>query len=41
MKPDFTDRIEKIIAEVSTRTCIDKLDTEVLEVLIPDLMGLF
>ena len=33
MKPDFMDRTAKIIAEVRTRTCIDKLDTEVLEVL--------
>ena len=33
MKPDFMDRIEKIIADVRTRTCIDKIDVEVLEVL--------
>ena len=33
MKPDFMDRIEKIITDVRTRTCIDKLDTEVLEVI--------
>ena len=33
MKPDFMDRIEKIIADVRTRTCIDKTDAEVLEVL--------
>ena len=33
MNPDFMEKIEKIIAEVSTRTCIDELDTEVLEVL--------
>ena len=31
MKPDFMDRIEKIIADVRTRTCIDKIDVEVLE----------
>ena len=31
MKPDFMDRIEKIIAEVRTRTCIYKVDTEVIE----------
>ena len=31
MKPDFMDRTAKIIEEVRTRTCIDKLDTEVLE----------
>ena len=31
MKPYFMDITAKIIAEVSTRTCIDKIDTEVLE----------
>ena len=31
MKPDYMDRTAKIIAEVRTRTCIDKTDTEVLE----------
>ena len=31
MKPDFMDRTAKIIAEVRTRTCIDKINTEVLE----------
>ena len=30
MKPDFMDRIEKIIAEVRTRTCITGIDTDVL-----------
>ena len=30
MKPDFMDRIAKIIAEVRTRTRIDKIDVEVL-----------
>ena len=34
MKPDFMDRIAKIIAEVRTRTCIDKIDTEVLEYIL-------
>ena len=33
MKPDFMDRIEKIIADVRTGTCINKIDVEVLEVL--------
>ena len=33
MDINFNDRIAKIITEVRTRTCIDKLDTEVLEVL--------
>ena len=31
MKPEFMDRIAKIIAEVHTRTCMDKIDTEVRE----------
>ena len=31
MKPEFMDRIAKIIEEVHTRTCMDKIDTEVLE----------
>ena len=30
MKPNFMDSTAKIIAEVRTRTCIDKIDTEVL-----------
>ena len=30
MKHDFMDRIANIIAEVHTRTCIDKIDAEVL-----------
>ena len=34
MKPDFMDRIAKIIAEVHNRTCIDKIDTEVLEYIL-------
>ena len=31
MKPDFMVRSAKIIAEIRTRTCIDTIDTEVLE----------
>ena len=31
MKPNFMDITTKIITEVRTRTCIDKLDTEVIE----------
>ena len=31
MKHDFMDRIANIIAEVHTRTCMDKIDTEILE----------
>ena len=34
MKPDFMERTAKIIAAVRTRTCIDELDTEVLEDII-------
>ena len=34
MKPEFMDRIAKIIAEVRTRTCIDKIDTEVIETIL-------
>ena len=30
MKPDFIDRAAKIIEEVRTRTCVDKIDTEAL-----------
>ncbi|NOS39019.1 hypothetical protein, partial [Staphylococcus aureus] len=36
MKHDFMDRTAKIIAEVRTRTCIDKLDTEVLEEILQE-----
>ena len=36
MKPDFMDRTAKIIAEVRTRTCIDKIDTEVLEEILQE-----
>ena len=31
MKSDFMDRIEKVISDVLTRTCIDKLDAKVIE----------
>ena len=30
MKPDFINRDAKIIEEVRTRTCVDKIDTEAL-----------
>lgn len=30
MKPDFMNRDSKIIEEVRTRTCVDKIDTEAL-----------
>ena len=36
MKPDFMDRIEKIITEVRTRTCINKLDAKVIEEILQD-----
>ena len=36
MKPDFMDSAAKIIAEVRARTCIDKIDTEVLEEILQD-----
>ena len=36
MKPDFMDSTAKIIAEVRTRTCIDKIDAEVLEDILKD-----
>ena len=36
MKPDFKDITAKIIAEVHIRTCIDKIDTEVLEDILQD-----
>ena len=34
MKFDFTEITTKVIAEVRTRTCIDKIDTEVLEYIL-------
>ena len=37
MKPDFMEKTAKIITEVRTGTCIDELDTEVLEVLFDNL----
>ena len=36
MKPDFMDRIAKIIEEVHNRTYLDKIDTEVLEYILQD-----
>ena len=36
MKPDYMDRTAKIIDEVLVRTCIDKIDTEVLEEILQD-----
>ena len=36
MKPDFIDSTAKIIEEVLARTCIDKIDTEVLEDILQD-----
>ena len=36
MKPYFMDITAKIIAEVRARTCIDKIDTEVLEEILQD-----
>ena len=34
--PNFTGRIAKIIEEVSARTCIDAIDTEVLKEILQD-----
>ena len=36
MKPDFMDRTAKIIEEIRTRACIDKIDTEVIEEILKD-----
>ena len=36
MKPYFMDITAKIITEIRTRTCIDKIDTEVLEEILQD-----
>ena len=36
MKPDFMDRAAKIIEEVRTRTCVDKIDTEVLKEILQE-----
>ena len=36
MKPDFMNKTAKIIAEVMVRTCIDKLDTKVIEEILKD-----
>ena len=36
MKSDFMDRIEKVISDVLTRTCIDKLDAKVIEEILQD-----
>ena len=36
MKPNFMDRTAKIIAEIRTRTCIDKIDIEVIEDILKD-----
>ena len=34
--PNFMGRIAKIIEEIRTRTCIDEIDTEVLEKILQD-----
>ena len=34
MKPDFMARTVKIMAEIRARTCIDKIDTEVIEYIL-------
>ena len=36
MNPYFMDRAAKIIAEVRTRTCINKLDAKVIEDILQD-----
>ena len=36
MKPDFIDRTAKIIAEVRTRICIDKIDARFIEAILQD-----
>ena len=36
MKSDFMVKTAKIIAEVRTRTCIDKIDTEVMEAILEE-----
>ena len=36
MKPDFIDSIAKIIADVRDRTCIEDVDTDVLEEILKD-----
>ena len=37
--PDFMGRIAKIVEEVSARTCIDKIDIEVLEAVLRDALN--
>ena len=39
MKPDFMDRIEKIIAEMRTSTCIDDVDAEIIEKILQDALN--
>ena len=36
MTPDFMGRIAKIVKEVRARTCIDKIDAEVIEEILQD-----
>ena len=36
MKPDFTAKTAKILAEISTRTCIDDVDAEVIKDILKD-----
>ena len=36
MKPDCMSRITKIVEEVLARTCIDEIDTEVIEEILQD-----
>ena len=37
--PDFMGSTAKIIAEIRNRTCIDKIDTEVLEEILQDALN--
>jgi flagellar biosynthesis/type III secretory pathway protein FliH len=39
MKSDFMVKTAKIIEEVRARTCIDKIDTEVLEEILQDALN--
>ena len=36
MTPNFMSRVTEIIAEVRTRTCIDEIDTAVIEEILQD-----
>ena len=39
MKPNFSNKLQKIIAEIRTKTCIDEIDAEVIKDILQDTLN--